>query len=88
MSTSNPTKLKYRMQTPPKAGVYRLTLTASAFALAVAKGGPITGFAAFPRFDGKWDVMVSSATGDQLNQQRLDGEHLTDVVTRILGVGK
>lgn len=76
--------LKYRMQKTPETGLYRLTLTAEAFALAVAKSAPIAGFMAFARFDGKWDVMVSTATADTLNQQRLRGEHLTDVVVRLL----
>ena len=80
--------LKYRIQSPPKGGQYRLTLTAEAFSLAIAKSKPISGFMALPRLDGKWDVMVSPAVADTLKQQRQEGEHLTDVVSRILGGGQ
>ncbi len=76
-------KLKYRMQ-EANAGGYRLTLTAKVFARAVLKSKPISGYVAYSRIDGQWDVMVSPATADQLQQQRLDGEHLTDVVERLL----
>jgi hypothetical protein len=75
---------KYLMQNTPKAGLYRLTLTAEAFALAVAKSKPIAGIMAFARKDGKWDVMVSPATADQLEQLKQDGEHKWDVVVRLL----
>ena len=79
------TKLKYRMQeADAKKGFYRLTLTAQAFTLAIAKSKPIAGYMAYARIDGQWDVMVSLATANQLQQQRLDGEHLTDVVERLL----
>ncbi len=78
------TKLKYRAQTVTK-GMYRLTLSAEAFALAIFKSVPISGYVAYPRLDGQWDVMVSPATADQLQQQREEGEHLTDVVVRLLG---
>jgi hypothetical protein len=77
---------KYLMQAAfnKKAPLYRLTLTAEAFALAVLRSKPIAGVQAVARCDGKWDVMVSTATADQLNQNRLEGEHLTDVVVRLL----
>jgi hypothetical protein len=79
------TKLKYRVQEPEaNKGAYRLTLTAAAFARAVVKSKPIAGYVAYARIDGQWDVMVSPATANQLQQQRLDGEHLTDVVERLL----
>jgi len=78
-------KLKYRMQeADPKKGMYRLTLTAQAFALVVLKSKPLSGYQAFARIDGKWDVMISPSAADQLQQQRMEGEHLTDVVERIL----
>lgn len=79
------TKLKYRVQkADANKGYYRLTLSANAFALAVLKSKPISGYVAYPRIDGQWDIMVSPATADQLQQQRLDGEHLSDVVERLL----
>lgn len=65
-------------------GLYRLTLTAEAFALALQHSKPIAGVQALTRADGKWDTFVSLATADQLNQHRLEGEHLTDVVVRLL----
>ncbi len=76
-------KLKYRAQTV-KSGMYRLTLSAEAFALAVLNSGEISGFVAYPRLDGQWDVMVKPEVAADLNKQRKDGEHLTDVVERIL----
>ena len=75
---------KYLMQTMPKDGLYRLTLTAEAFALAVAKSKPVAGCMAFHRTDGKWDVMVTTAVADQLNQLKEEGEHKWDVVVRLL----
>ena len=75
-------KLKYRAQTQKE--FYRLTLSAEAFALAVLNSGTISGYVAYSRLDGQWDVMVSPKTADDLNKQRKDGEHLTDVVERTL----
>jgi len=78
-------KIKYRAQEKEAFnGAYRLTLTAAAFARVVAKGSkPLSGFVTYPRIDGQWDVFVSPATADLL-QQRGEGEHLTDVVERLL----
>ena len=79
------TKMKYRIQqSDPKKGVYRLTLSAEAFALAVLNSGTISGYQALARMDGQWDVMVAPETAKELQAQRKDGEHLTDVVERIL----
>ncbi len=78
------TKLKYRMQTLGKSSVYRLTLSAEAFALAVLNSGEIAGYTAVSRCDGQWDVMVKPGVAEQLNAQRQKGEHLTDVVERTL----
>jgi hypothetical protein len=81
-----PAAHKYLMQVlfDKKAPLYRLTLTAEAFVLAVQRSKPIAGVSAVARVDGGWDVMVTMATADQLNQHRLEGEHLTDVVVRLL----
>lgn len=73
---------KYRL--PEQPALYRLTLTSEAYALALSRSKPIAGFMALARKDGRWDVMVSTATADQLNQHREPGEHLTDVVVRLL----
>jgi hypothetical protein len=67
-----------------KRPTYRLTLSAEAFALAIVRSKPIAGALAPHRLDGKWDVMVSPATADLLNQQRLEGESRSDVVVRLL----
>ncbi len=80
---SDTKQLKYRMQTM-KGPAYRLTLSAEAFALAVLNSGTISGYNAVPRLDGQWDVMVALETANELQKQRKDGEHLTDVVERIL----
>lgn len=71
----------------PPSGMYRLTLTAEAFALAVLKSKPIAGVAAASRPDGKWDVIVSMATANQLRQQGEPKENLSDVVVRLLKKG-
>jgi hypothetical protein len=81
-------ELKYLIQSKPSTkGLYRLTLTAEAFALAVAKGSPMAGYQAIARTDGKWDCVVSPSIGDQLEQMKEEGEHKWDVVVRLLKGG-
>ena len=75
--------IKYRVQTH-EGNMYRLTLSAEAFALAVLNSGDIAGFHAVSRLDGQWDVMVATETAKKLQAQRQDGEHLTNVVERTL----
>lgn len=83
------TKDKYLIQTAPKDGLYRLTLTAEAFALAVTYSeGAIAGYAAYPRKDGKWDVMVHPAIAEELDKQKQGDEHKWDVVVRVLKSGE
>lgn len=65
-------------------GLYRLTLSAEAFALAVQRSKPVAGLVAFARTDGKWDVGVKMSTADTLKQQAEPGENLSDTVLRLL----
>jgi len=80
------TKMKYRVQKvqAENKGMYRLTLSPEAFAMAILNSGTISGYVAYSRLDGQWDVMVAPDTAAELNKQRKDGEHLTNVVERIL----
>ena len=64
--------------------LYRLTLTAEAFGLVVAKSKPLSGKFAILRPDGKWDIGVTVATADTLFQMATEGENLSDTVIRLL----
>ena len=64
--------------------LFRLTLSAEAFALALTKSKPLAGKVAYSRPDGKWDVGVTPATADQLHQMAEPKENLSDTVLRIL----
>lgn len=70
-----------------KPGLYRLTLTAQAFAVATVKytGKPFFK-AAIERPDGKWDCAISMSLADQLQTAALPKENLSDTVIRIMSV--
>lgn len=70
----------------PLKGVYRLTLSREAVALAVArKARPILGVAKRVREDGGVDVAIRTSTANLLKQLAMPGENLSDTVIRILG---
>lgn len=77
---------KYDLAKAAPKGLYRLTLTAEAFALAVSKNSIYAGVMALKRKDGRWDAMVPMVAAGFLIQLREEGEHLTDVVVRHLTV--
>jgi hypothetical protein len=64
--------------------LFRLTLSAEAFVLAITKSKPLAGKAASARPDGKWDVFISVSAADQLMQMSEPKENLSDTVVRIL----
>lgn len=68
-----------------KPGLYRLTLSAEAFALVAADiKGPIRSKAMMQRPDGKWDIAISYGLLDQLKTAALPQENLSDTVLRIM----
>lgn len=70
-------------------GMYRLTLTAEAFALALQYAENFAGKAAFLRPDGKWDVAVTTAAMKTLQAYAAPKENFSDTVVRIYkGEGK
>lgn len=64
--------------------LFRLTLTAKAFALAKAHSKPLSGVAVVPRKDGKVDVAITLATANTLFQMAEPKENLSDTVIRLL----
>lgn len=64
--------------------MYRLTLTAEAFALALLRSKPLAGRIAQRRADNKWDVMVTETTFRDLLTKAQPEENLSDTVMRLL----
>lgn len=64
--------------------IFRLTLSAKAFSLAIAAKSKWAGFCANLREDGKWDVCITIATAHLLQQICEPHENLSDTVVRIL----
>lgn len=67
--------------------MYRLTLTAEAFALALLHSKPLAGRMAARRADNKWDVMITEITYGDLCKQAKPKENLSDTVVRLLKEG-
>lgn len=67
----------------PKPGPMRLTLAEEVLQRVRCTMGPINIRAGVKRTDGKWDVLVSYSTFDQLQTIAKPGENLSDVVKRL-----
>lgn len=64
--------------------MFRLTLTAEAFASALLRSKPMAGRMAVRRPDNKWDVMVTEITFNDIRKAAKPGENFSDTVVRLI----